>query len=86
MAADGYSGVGYQYVNVDDCWAELERDSSGRMVPDKKRFPHGISGLADYVHKKGLKLGLYTDIGTNTCGGYPGSQDHFDIDAKTVSR
>jgi alpha-N-acetylgalactosaminidase len=50
------------------------------------RFPNGIDGLARYVHSKGLKLGLYTDIGTHTCGGYPGSFGHFDIDAKTFAR
>ncbi len=68
-----------------DCWAELNRDASGRMVPDKKRFPSGIKGLADYVHSKGLKLGLYTDIGTKTCGGYPGSKGYFDVDAQTFA-
>lgn len=81
----GLDKVGYRFVNVDDCWAELARDSQGRMVPDRERFPSGMKALADYMHKRGLLLGIYTDIGTNTCGGYPGSQDHFDIDAQTFA-
>lgn len=52
--------VGYEYVNVDDCWALKHRGPDGRMVPDSDRFPNGIKGLADYVHSKGLKFGLYT--------------------------
>ena len=51
-------------VNVDDCWPSKTRDpNTGKLVADPKRFPSGIKGLADYVHSKGLKLGLYTDIG-----------------------
>lgn len=68
----GLAELGYEYVNIDDCWAEKERGSDGNMVPHHERFPDGIKAVADYVHAKGLKLGLYTDIGTLTCGGYPG--------------
>ena len=49
MAKDGYAAVGYEYVNIDDCWLEKERDSDGKLVPDKKRFPHGMKNLSDYV-------------------------------------
>lgn len=60
-------------MNIDDCWLEMERDSTtGQLVADKKRFPSGIKALADYVHSKGLKLGIYNDMGTKTCAGYPG--------------
>jgi hypothetical protein len=87
LVSDGFAAAGYEYVNVDDCWAELTRNSTTReMVPDRVRFPNGIDGLARYVHSKGLKLGLYTDIGTHTCGGYPGSFGHYDVDAKTFAR
>lgn len=54
----GFAAAGYQYVNIDDCWSEKERDrESHRLVADKKRFPSGIRQLADYIHAKGLKLG-----------------------------
>ncbi len=58
----------------------MSRDANGNMVPDPVRFPDGISGLAAYVHSKGLKLGLYSDIGTYSCGGYPGMEGHFEQD------
>nr|XP_042896359.1 alpha-N-acetylgalactosaminidase-like [Parasteatoda tepidariorum] len=85
MAADGFKDVGYEYVNIDDCWLEKQRDANGKLVADRKRFPSGIKGLADYVHSKGLKLGIYQDVGTSTCAGYPGSYGHFDVDAATFA-
>jgi len=69
LAADGFKELGYEYVNIDDCWSEMQRDSNNRLVADKKRFPNGIKGLADYVHSKGLKLGIYGGVGQKTCGG-----------------
>lgn len=72
LKEDGYSAKGYNYVNIDDCWSEKQRDNkTGNLVPDKERFPGGIKGLANYVHSKGLKLGIYGDCGTKTCAGYP---------------
>ncbi len=56
----GLKAVSYQYVNLDDCWALPNRDADGKLVPDPVRFPHGIKAVADYVHSKGLKLGIYT--------------------------
>ncbi|XP_065074857.1 alpha-N-acetylgalactosaminidase-like [Ochlerotatus camptorhynchus] len=85
MVSEGYLEAGYDYVNIDDCWSEMQRDSSGRLVPDKKRFPNGMKHLADYIHSKGLKFGLYQDIGTHTCAGYPGMKDYFEIDAQTFA-
>jgi alpha-galactosidase len=75
--------VGYQYVNIDDCWAQPSRDASGDLVPNPTKFPDGISGTADYVHSLGLKLGLYNDSGTMTCSssGFPGSFGHEAQDA-----
>ncbi|MEV8015812.1 NPCBM/NEW2 domain-containing protein [Streptomyces sp. NPDC086554] len=80
----GLKDAGYQYVNLDDCWALPERDANGKLVPDPKRFPHGIKAVADYVHAKGLKLGIYTSAGTKTCNeaGFPGSLGHEVSDAR----
>ncbi|URD88080.1 alpha-galactosidase [Musa troglodytarum] len=70
----------------DDCWAELNRDSQGNLVPKKSTFPSGIKALADYVHGKGLKLGIYSDAGTQTCSKtMPGSLGYEEQDAKTFA-
>ncbi|XP_060705154.1 alpha-N-acetylgalactosaminidase-like isoform X2 [Hemiscyllium ocellatum] len=86
LAEDGWKELGYQYVNIDDCWAAKERDLEGRLVADPIRFPSGIKALAEYVHAKGLKLGIYGDLGTYTCGGYPGTTlDQVELDAHTFA-
>lgn len=85
LVSEGYRDVGYQYVNIDDCWMAMERDSNGSLVADPDRFPSGIKALADYVHSKGLKLGIYEDFGTKTCGGYPGSKFYLQKDAETFA-
>jgi alpha-galactosidase len=80
----GLKSAGYKYVNIDDCWAEPARDSSGNLVPNHTRFPSGIKALADYVHSKGLKFGIYTSAGTKTCngtGGFPGGLNNEQRDA-----
>lgn len=81
----GLYKFGYNYVVIDDCWAEKTRDSSGRLVPDKNKFPSGMKALADYVHSKGLKFGMYSCAGVLTCGQYPASYDYEFIDAKTFA-
>jgi alpha-galactosidase len=81
----GLKDVGYQYVNIDDCWMTHQRDADGRLVPDPVKFPHGIAWLADYVDSKGLKLGIYEDAGTATCAGFPGSLGHEGVDARTFA-
>ncbi|KAI5635246.1 alpha galactosidase A domain-containing protein [Phthorimaea operculella] len=54
LVSEGYAAAGYEYINVDDCWPERERDNRGRLVPDRERFPYGMKSLADYgVSKKG---------------------------------
>ncbi|KAL5749402.1 hypothetical protein ACOSP7_024005 [Xanthoceras sorbifolium] len=84
MVSTGLAAVGYEYVNIDDCWGELNRDSEGNMVP--KAFPSGIKALADFVHSKGLKLGIYSDAGSQTCSKtMPGSLGHEEQDAKTFA-
>ncbi|XP_031378083.1 alpha-galactosidase-like [Punica granatum] len=86
IVSSGLAALGYQYVNLDDCWAELNRDSQGNMVPKAATFPSGIKALADYVHSKGLKLGTYSDAGTQTCSKtMPGSLGHEEQDAKTFA-
>lgn len=86
IAADGYKDAGYEYVCIDDCWLAGERDSkTGRLQPDPIRFPSGMKALADYVHSKGLKIGIYEDFGTKTCAGFPGSEFHMMLDAQTFS-
>nr|XP_043635041.1 alpha-galactosidase-like [Erigeron canadensis] len=86
MVSTGLAAAGYKYVNLDDCWAELNRDSNGNFVPKASTFPSGIKALADYVHTKGLKLGIYSDAGTQTCSKQmPGSLGHEEQDAKTFA-
>jgi alpha-galactosidase len=83
IVSSGLKDLGYQYVNIDDCWSLRERGGDGRLVPDPVKFPSGIKGVADYVHSKGLKLGIYGDAGTRTCAGYPGSLGVEELDAQT---
>ncbi|XP_069749903.1 alpha-galactosidase A-like [Narcine bancroftii] len=85
MAAEGWKDVGYEYVCIDDCWMYVTRDADHRLQADPKRFPNGIRQLADYVHSKGLKLGIYQDVGTHTCAGYPGSYGFYELDAQTFA-
>jgi alpha-galactosidase len=80
MVSNGMRDAGYQYINIDDCWHGT-RDSLGFIHPDAKRFPSGMKALADYVHSKGLKLGIYSDAGAQTCGGRPGSRGYEYQDA-----
>lgn len=84
MVANGYKDAGYEYIVIDDCW-HGQRDSLGFIHPDPVRFPSGIRALADYVHSKGLKFGIYSDAGTQTCGGKPGSLGHEYQDAITYA-
>ncbi|HEY0497063.1 MAG TPA: NEW3 domain-containing protein [Kutzneria sp.] len=85
IVAKGLQKAGYNYVNIDDCWLEKQRDGAGNLVPDPAKFPDGIKGVADYVHAKGLKLGIYEDAGTETCAGYPGSLGHEKQDAASFA-
>ena len=84
MVGTGMQAAGYKYVNIDDCW-QVSRDAQGTIVADPSRFSSGIKALADYVHSKGLKLGVYTDAGTLTCEKRPGSLGHELQDAKTYA-
>lgn len=84
MVSSGMRDAGYVYINIDDCW-HGQRDEKGFIHPDKKSFPSGMKALADYVHEKGLKLGIYSDAGNTTCAGRPGSRGHEYQDAITYA-
>ena len=86
MVAGGYVAAGYTRVDIDDCWSAMERDPvTQRLVPDPVRFPRGMRYLADYMHARGMLFGTYGDVGTHTCGGYPGSQGYEELDAQTLA-
>lgn len=84
MVSSGMKKAGYRYINIDDCW-HGERNTHGDITENKTKFPSGMKALADYVHSKGLKLGLYSDAGSKTCAGYPGSLGHEYQDARTYA-
>ncbi len=86
MVEQGLRDAGYEYLIVDDCWALKERDTRGNLAPDPAKFPGGMAALADYVHARGLKLGLYACCGVRTCAGYPGSFEHEFEDAAQFAR
>jgi alpha-galactosidase len=90
MINSGMADVGYQYVNIDDCWMNAEknndplrvgplRNDQGNIIPNK-HFPD-MKGLTDYIHEKGLKAGIYTSPGPRTCGGFAGTWQHEEQDA-----
>lgn len=85
MVASGLKDAGYTYINIDDCW-HGKRDADGFIQADPKHFPNGIKALADYVHARGLKLGIYSDAGKETCAGRPGSLGHEYQDALQYAR
>ncbi|CAI0468543.1 unnamed protein product [Linum tenue] len=86
LVSTGLAALGYRYVNIDDCWGELERDKKGNLNAKASTFPSGIKALADYVHAKGLKLGIYSDAGFRTCSKkMPGSLDYEEQDARTFA-
>ncbi|NUO97965.1 MAG: alpha-galactosidase [Nonomuraea sp.] len=81
MVSSGMAAAGYTYVNIDDCWSTKARNSAGDLVADPQKFPSGMKALADYIHAKGLKLGIYSSAGTTTCAGYPASLGYERRDA-----
>ena len=84
MVSSGMRDAGYRYLVIDDCW-QVARDGTGGLVADSTRFPEGIKPLADYVHARGLKFGIYTDAGRRTCQGRPGTYGHEEQDAHTFA-
>jgi len=84
MVSSGMKDAGYEYVVIDDCW-QVGRDENGEIIVDKERFPHGIKYLADYIHSKGLKFGIYSCAGSETCAGRPGGLGHEYQDARSYA-
>jgi hypothetical protein len=81
MVESGLKDAGYEYIVIDDCWSCRQRDENGRLVADPEKFPNGMKALADYIHSKGLKAGIYTDAGPylpGQCG--LGSNGHYQAD------
>ena len=83
LVSSGLKDYGYHYIVIDDCWSVREgRDSNGNLIPDPEKFPNGIKALADYVHRLGFKIGIYSDAAEQTCSGFPGSLGFEDQDAQ----
>lgn len=85
MVSSGMKDAGYIYLVLDDGWMAMERDNQGNLVPDPKKFPNGIKVVADYVHSKGLKFGLYNCAGILTCQKYPGTRGYEYQDARNYA-
>ncbi|MEI7491003.1 MAG: glycoside hydrolase family 27 protein [Bacteroidota bacterium] len=84
LVSSGMRDAGYVYLVIDDCW-QVKRDSNGTILADPERFPSGMKNLGDYIHSKGLKFGIYSDAGTATCQGRPGSRGYEFQDARTYA-
>lgn len=84
MVSEGFLDAGYEYLFIDDCW-QGGRDNRNNIIADPVKFPSGIKALADYVHSKGLKLGIYSDAAPLTCAGYTASLGFEEQDAKTFA-
>ena len=82
IVALGLDKLGYEYVNIDDCWMETDRTADGHFIVDSTAFPNGMKSIGDYIHSKGLKFGIYSSAGTMTCAGRAGSLDHEVADAQ----
>ena len=90
MVSSGLKDAGYQYVNIDEGWWQGTRDAAGNITVDTNEWPGGMKAIADYIHGKGLKAGIYTDAGRDGCGYYyptgrpaapgSGSEGHYDQD------
>ncbi|PVI00336.1 carbohydrate-binding module family 13 protein [Periconia macrospinosa] len=86
MVKNGLLAAGYNNINLDDCWSTMERNSKGELEWNSTIFPHGMPWLGDYLHTRGFNFGIYTNAGNMSCGWYPGSQDHEEIDSRTFEK
>ena len=78
----GLADLGYEYINIDDCWNLEERDANGHQQADPKAFPNGMKSVGDYIHSLGLKFGIYSSAGNWTCEGRAGSLYYEEVDAQ----
>jgi len=85
LVDSGLRDAGFVYLNLDDCWMAPNRDASGRLQGNPETFPTGMKALADYIHSKGLKFGIYSDRGSATCQGLPASLGSEELDAQTFA-
>ena len=85
MVSSGMKDAGYEYIVVDDCW-QVGRDEDGNIQVDPDRFPNGMKAVADYIHSKGLKMGIYSCAGSYTCQGRPGSRGYQFQDARQYAK
>lgn len=85
LVSSGLAASGYQCVNLDDGWMAAQRSGSGELIGDAAKFPHGMGWLADRIHERGLRFGIYTAIGDRTCQSLPASWGHYDQDARTFA-
>ena len=85
MVETGLKDCGYEYIVIDDCWSLKQRDENGRLQADPAKFPNGMKAVADYVHSKCLKFGMYSCAGTHTCAAHPSSFEHEFEDAATFA-
>ena len=86
LVKTGLSKLGYVYLNADDCWIAENRTKEGKLTADTSRFPHGMTFMANQLHNRGLKLGLYAAASVETCRQFPGSQGFEEVDAATFAR
>ncbi|MDF3290490.1 glycoside hydrolase family 27 protein [Streptomyces silvisoli] len=86
LVRSGLAAKGYNTVTTDDCWMTKDRDASGNLVSDPQKFPDGMAYVGRQLHAMGLKFGIYEDAGTQTCGGYAGSWQHYDADARLFAK
>ncbi|KAF2642511.1 alpha-galactosidase extracellular [Massarina eburnea CBS 473.64] len=86
MAKNGLLAAGYKNINLDDCWSKTKRNAKGELEWNTTLFPHGMPWLGDYLHTRGFNFGIYTNAGNMSCGLYPGSQDHEELDSKTFEK
>jgi alpha-galactosidase len=85
LVSTGLADAGYTYLNLDDCWEAPSRDSNGQLWGNPQTFPSGMKALGDYIHLQGLKYGIYSDAGYQTCAGNPGSLGYETVDAETFA-
>jgi hypothetical protein len=86
LVSSGLAAKGYDTVTTDDCWMAKARGSAGDLVPDPVKFPDGMAYVGSRLHAMGLRFGIYEDAGTATCGGFPGSLDHWQQDADLFAK
>ncbi len=84
MVSSGMKDAGYEYIVLDDCW-QIARDEKGNIIADAEKFPSGIKALADYIHSKGLKFGIYSCAGRKTCQDRPGGHRYEEQDARSYA-